>query len=445
LTSDIESSERRRIARRARVRWALVAAALVALAVAGAWFLQATIPRRIVFASGVPDGLYHELALRYRAILARDGVTVEERSTSGAEENERLLRDPASGVDVAFMQGGVVRPEDGGSLVMLASLYYEPLWVFYRGPGTLTQLDELRSRRVALGPPGSGMRALAETLLAASEVTAANSRIESMGSREAMRALRSGEVDAALLVASVQATMIQEALRDPDLRLMSLARADAYPRRYPYIRALTLPAGTVDLARGVPARDVRLIGTKAMLVARDGLAPPIIDLLLNAARELHSQRGVFEADDEFPSTARVDVPVSAEAIRHLRFGPSLMHRYLPFFVATYLERLIILLVPLLVVLVPVFNFLPTFLGWRARSRIYRAYGELMLLERDVAQRTGVVPIARWLADLDRIEQTAQRIRTSTSHASEAYTLREHIDLVRRAALARASSATEGGT
>jgi hypothetical protein len=317
------------------------------------------------------------------------------------------------------------------------------LWVFYRGPATLTQLDELRSKRVALGPPGSGMRALAETLLAANEVTAASSRIVSLTSREAMRALRGGEVDAALLVASVQAPMIQEALRDPDLRLMSFARADAYPRRFPYIRALTLPAGTIDLARRIPERDVRLIGTKAMLVARDGLAPPVIDLLLNAARELHSPQGVFEADDEFPSTARVDLPVSAEAVRHLRFGPSLMHRYLPFFVATYLERLIILLVPLLVVLVPVFNFLPMFLGWRARSRIYRTYGELMLLERDVTQRTGTLPIAQWLADLDRIEQIAQRIRTSTSHANEAYTLREHIVLVRREVLARAAGAQEG--
>ena len=220
---------------------------------------------------------------------------------------------------------------------------------------------------------------------------------------------------------------------------MSFARADAYPRRFPYIKALTLPPGTIDLALRIPEREVRLIGTKAMLVARDSLAPTLVDLLLDAAREVHAQQGVFEADDEFPNTAPVDLPVLPAAVRHLRYGPSVMHRYLPFFVATAVERLVVLLVPLLF-LVPLFNALPQLLSWRERSRIFRWYGELMLLERDVAERTGTLPIAKWLADLDRIEQAARRIRTSTSHASEAYTLREHIGLVRRAVRARAPAA-----
>src|SRR6185369_9846689 len=79
------------------------AALLVAVALAGAWFLQGTIPRHIVLASGLQDGLYHQYAQRYKEILAREGVTVEERMTGGAEDNEQLLHNPKSGVDVAFM------------------------------------------------------------------------------------------------------------------------------------------------------------------------------------------------------------------------------------------------------------------------------------------------------------------------------------------------------
>ena len=236
----------------------------------------------------------------------------------------------------------------------------------------------------------------------------------------------------------MQFPAVWQALHDPSLKLMSLERADAYPRRFSHITKLTLPAGTIDLALHIPEQEVKLIGTKAMLVARDGLPPAIINLLLDAARELHSEQGYFEADDEFPNTAPVDLPVSADANRHHRFGPSLLHRYLPFFVATYVERLIILLVPLLVVLVPLINFLPQLLRWRVRSRIYRWYGELTLLERDVGSRTGTLPIEQWLADLDRIEQAAARIRTPASFASEAYTLREHIGLVRRMVLAKAN-------
>ena len=157
--------------RRVVLRWTLLLTTLVAVALLGAWFLQSTIPRHIVLASGAKDGMYHQYAQRYKAILARDGVTVEERLTEGADENERLLHDPKSGVDVAFMHGGVIRAEDRGDIVMLAALYYEPLWIFYRSPETLTQLDELRYKRVAIGTPGSGVRAFTEPLLAANNIT----------------------------------------------------------------------------------------------------------------------------------------------------------------------------------------------------------------------------------------------------------------------------------
>ena len=420
------------------LHWAWPVAALTLIALLGAWFLQSTIPRRIVLASGLKDGMYHQYAQRYKEILARDGVTVEERVTGGADENEQLLHDPKSGVDVAFMHGGVVRPAERGDLVMLMAIYYEPLWIFYRDPATLTQLDELRYKRVAVGTPGSGVRAFVEPLLAANGVTGFNSKLVPLVNLEALRALQKGEIDAALIVGPAQLPGVWQALHDPSLKLMSLERADAYPRIFSHITKLTLPAGAIDLALHIPEREVKLIGTRAMLIARDGLPPAIINLLLEAGRELHSGQGFFEADDEFPSTASVDLPVSTDANRHHRFGPSLLHRYLPFFVATYVERLIILLVPLLVVLVPLFNFLPQILRWRVRSRVYRWYGELTLLERDVARGPVPFPSRSGSRISTASKAAAARIKTPASYASEAYTLREHIGLVRRAVLAKAS-------
>jgi TRAP-type uncharacterized transport system substrate-binding protein len=431
--------------RRQVLRWGIVFAALVAVAGLGAWFLQSTIPRHIVLASGLKDGPAHAFAQQYTEILARDGVTVEERLTGGADENERLLHDPKSGVDVAFMHGGVVHKNDRGNLVMLASLYYEPMWIFYRGAEKFSQIDDLRYRSIATGSPGSGIRAFAEPLLAANNVTGFNTRLVPLVNLEALRALQAGQVDAALLMGPASSPAVWQALHDPSLKLMSMGRADAYPRKFSYITKLTLPAGTIDLALHIPDHDIDLIGTKAMLVARDGLPPAITNLLLEAARELHGEQGVFEANDEFPGTSQVDLPVSADAVRHHRFGPSLLHRYLPFFVATYVERLIILLVPLLVILVPLINFLPQVLRWRVRSRVYRWYGELTMLERDVGKRTGNLPIQQWLADLNRIEQAAARIRTPASYASEAYTLREHIGMVRRAVMAKAGAGVRGET
>jgi len=76
---------------------------------------------------------------------------------------------------------------------------------------------------------------------------------------------------------------------------------------------------------------------------------------------------------------------------------------------------------------PLINWLPELPRSRARSRVYRWYGELALLERDVE---------RWLADLDRIEHAASHIRVPKSMASDGCALREYIGRVRRAIFAR---------
>jgi hypothetical protein len=322
---------------------------------------------------------------------------------------------------------------------MLAAIRYEPVWIFYRGSETLTRLDQLRYRKIAVGRPGNGGRIIVEPLLRVTNVTPSNTRLLSLGGTEALAALQRGEIDAAIFVGATRSPIIWQALHDETLELMSLEDAEAYARRFPFLTRLTLPAGAIDMGyRRIPPQPVTLVATKAMLAAREDLPSPLVDLLVDAARELHSAQDYFEAAQEFPSTAPVDLPVSRDADRHLRFGPSFLHRYLPFWVATLTERLVVVVLPLLVVFVPLINFMPQLLRWRVRSRIYRWYGELKLLERDVELRKGELPIEKWLADLDRIQHAAEHIRTPASFASESYTLREHIGLVRRAVMAKAA-------
>jgi TRAP-type uncharacterized transport system substrate-binding protein len=429
------------LSRRDIVRTSVLIVVLVALALwVSLQFVQPGPPRRIVMASGAEFGLYHRYAQRYREILARDGITVVERMTEGAAESLALLLDPKSGVDVAFTQGGIATFPEADDLVMLASLYYEPLWIFYRDAGTLAEIKSLRGRRIAIGAPGSGTLAFVTPVLAANGIAPDNTTLLPLGGEEALGALQKGDVAAALFVGGAATPLIRKALLDPSLKPMNLARADAYPRLFPHITRLTLPQGTIDLAADIPDRELSLIGTKSMLAARSDLHPALVNLLVDAAHEVHGAQGVFEAAGEFPSIARVDLPVSPHADQHQRFGRSLLYRYLPFWVATLVERAILLLIPLVVILVPALNLLPAVLRWRVRSRVYRWYGELTLLERDVAACKGAPPIRQWLEQLDRIDQGVERTRTPPSFASEAYTLREHVALVRRAVMAKAGEA-----
>ena len=322
---------------------------------------------------------------------------------------------------------------------MLASLYYEPLWIFRRDAARFARLNEFAGRRITVGLPASGTRAFVLPLLAANGITPDNATFIDADSDESLQLLVAGRADIVMLVGGGAMDTIQRALRSPDVTLMSVQRAAAYVRRFPHITRLVLPAGTVDLARDLPPDDVEMVATEAMLVAREGLHPALVNLLLEVVRDAHDDQGYFEAAGEFPNTTQVDIPVSPAAVRHTRFGTSFLYRTFPFWVATFLDRTLILVVPLLVVLVPLINFLPQILRWRVRSRVFRWYGELALLEREVASYQGPPPLAKWTAALDRIERAVTGIRVPASFASEAYTLREHVGLVRRAIVAKAAT------
>lgn len=418
----------------------LVSVAIVAALVWIAVQLNPIPPRRMTIASGPADGEYHRHAQRFKDILARNGITVVERMTEGSVENVSLLDTPGSGVDVALLQGGVAPSNTG--LRMLVALFYEPLWIFLRRDDPLDQVNQLAGRTIATGSARSGTSAVSATILAVNGIDSGNATFKTQGFRDSLHALKARQVDAVFAVSAANAPALQAALLDPELRLMNLARAEAYQRRFPHVAAFTLPAGVLDFARDLPPQDVRLAGTRAMLVAKADLHPGLIDLLVDAAREAHSGQGFFESAGEFPSIAPVDVPVSMEAARYFREGPTFLHRFLPFWVATLIERLVVLIVPLAVVIVPLTHWLPTFVRWRMEDRIHRWYRELGRLETELRDSTAPVAEEQWFAELERIRQGAERIHVPAEYASKAYALRSHIAMVRAAIKARARDREE---
>lgn len=410
----------------------LVTVAAFAVAIA---FVKPAPPRQMVMATGRPDGAYHQFGLRYQAELARDGIRVTLRPTSGAVENVRLLADATAGVDVAFVQGGVGAGAPDAGLLALGSLYFEPLWVFARGVSDADDLRGLRGRRVAVGPEGSGTRELVDRLLRANGVTTPAATLVPLTGLEAVRALRGGEIDAAAFVASPESATIREAVSVPGVTLLSFPRADAYTRLFPFLSRLTLPEGALSLARDLPRREVALVSPTASLVTRPDFHPALSDLLLVAATRIHGRAGVFERPRQFPSPDYTDLPLSAEAQRFHRSGPPFLSRYLPFWAASLVDRLKIMLLPLIALAIPLAKIVPPTLHWRTRRKIYRWYRQVQAADVALAHPQPPDELDRLLAQLDRVEDQVRRIRIPPAHSESHFHLRLHIDLVRAKVLA----------
>ena len=324
----------------------LLAALLLGLAYAA---LQPNPPRRVVLATGVAQGAYAEFGQRYADWLKAHGIEVVLRPTAGAAENLALLRDPASGVDLAFVQGGVdlaqAAAADGGDgstqrdgLVSLGSVFHEPVWLFYRqdaalrrlGQPVLSALPQLAGWRVNVGAPGSGVPPLMQQLLAANAIAPEALTLQQLPVTPAVVDLLAGRIDALVLASAPESRMVQMLLQTPGIGLLDFAQAEAYARRFAFISPVLLPRGVVDLARDLPPADVRLVAPTATLLARGQLHPALVQLFVQAAQQVHGGAGWFQKKGEFPNAANTERPVATEAQRVYRNGTPWLQRYLPF-------------------------------------------------------------------------------------------------------------------
>lgn len=417
------------------LRELVIAAIPVALiTIAAFWiayqFVQPAPPKTLTMTTGAEGGAYRAYAEQYRRILARNDIDLRLRTSSGSLENLQRLRDGDSGVDVGFVQSGVLGNADPTGLVSLGNLYYEPLWVFYRDKGTLDKLSQLQGKRVSIGPEGSGIRKLALQLLAANDATEQPTILLDLGMADAAQALLRREIDALFIIAGPDSEVVQKLLRADGVRLMNFSQATAYTRLFPFLASVVVPQGAIDLARNIPGRDTTLLAPTATLVARESLHPALAILLIQAATEVHGHAGLFQRAGEFPSTAVSDFPLSDEAKRYYQSGPSFLQRYLPFWVAVFVQRMMVLLVPLIAVLIPLMRILPSLYSWRVMRPIYRWYGELKFLEHDLEQDKDPDRIPEYLTRLDHIEERVSKLKVPVAYSGQFYTLREHIEFVR---------------
>lgn len=406
-----------------------VAAMLVLALVVTMFFVEPGPPRHIVMSTGAIDGGYHMYGQLYKDILARDGVTVELRTSAGSQENVTRLMDEKADVEVGFFQGGSAFAANAPNLVSLGSIYYEPLWVFYRG-AEVRDFGGLKGKRLAVGPEESGTRALALQLLAVNATVMPPTVLSAETGQQAMDQFLAGRLDGFFLVAPADSPMVEKLVSTPGIRLLTLDRAEAYARRFPYLTRLTLPRGVFDFINNIPSTDITLVSPTANLLARDSLHPALAFLLMRAATEIHGNAGLLSKQGDFPAPLNSEFPLSGEAKRYYKAGPPFLQRYLPYWVAVLVDRLWIILLPALALVVPLTRIIPPIYRWRVRSRIYRWYARLKEVELDLDEDPPSEKLQELLGRLDDIERSVNRINTPLAYSDNLYLFKQNVDLVR---------------
>ncbi|MCX5822170.1 MAG: C4-dicarboxylate ABC transporter substrate-binding protein [Deltaproteobacteria bacterium] len=387
-------------------------------------------PDRLIMTTGFERGAYTILGERYEQILAREKVQLKLLPSSGSIENLKRLKDKTSRVDAGFVQDGTSSLSEAENLVSLGAIGYAPLWVFYRGQETFSYLSELRGKRVAIGPEGSGVRKFAIDLLKLSNSAAPPTMLLDLSSAASNKALLEGTIDAVMIFGTEDNALVKELLYAPNVKLMNFMQAEAYTRLIPALSHVVLPQGILDFSKKMPPHDVHLLAATTSLIVRKDLHPALVYLLLDAAVEIHSNAGWVNKKGEFPSLKEVSFPSSNYAERFYKSGRPLLLDYLPFGIAAFLDRTILIIVPAAIILIPLIRSIPWLYSWRHRRKFYRLYRELKNLELELMESPAPDDIAGYHEKINRIEVSINRITVPLAFFNEIYGLQDHVDLVR---------------
>ena len=410
----------------------VVPAALCAIfAFAITWhFVQPAPPKHVIIATGPRAGAYFAMAQKYVDYFRANGVTLEVHETGGSVDNFALLNQKDSGVDVALVQAGASpAASDRPGIEAVAAIYLEPVLLFYRGDATLARLPQLAGKRIAVGANGSGVRVMADLLLDEAGVAGGATRVE-IGGDAAADALSAGQVDAAFYVIAPDAPVVARLLATPGVRLMSFDHARAYGRRHPFLSPTTLYRGSVDVRQNLPADDVELIAAPTTIAVRGATHSAIVQLLVRAAQEVNRGATLLSDPGTFPNAVGSELPFNHDARYFLANAPSILHRTLPFWLASMIDRLIILVLPLLVVLIPLIRLTPAAMNWRIQRKLLARYKRVRQLDQRLSATSSAEGLRAGVAELSAMEVELSRIKLPTSKSKDLYDLRNSIAYVR---------------
>ena len=391
-------------------------------------FINPSPKRVITIATGSIHGQYYQTAIKYKELLHEVDVEVNIVTSSGSLENIKLLNEKK--VDIAFIQNGTIKTNTSKSIEALASVYYEPLWLFYKKDlNDIQYIQDLKSKKISLGLEHSGTKDLSSEVLAINGINKDNAQLEYFNAKESKDKLLKDELDALFLVTSANSKIIKELLENKDIAVFSFKRAIAYSKKFHYLEPINLYEGTVDIYNNMPSRDIKLLSTTATLVVNKDFSDELIRIFLKKVKEVHKRKSLFEAENQFPNINNIEIDMNEEAFRYFTYGDTFLEKIFPYWIASNLDRLKILLIPLLTLMIPLFKGVFPLYRWSIRSKIYRWYDEVQDLDLSL-EGLSKEELVEKLKELEKLKQEIkEETKVPLSYMGEYYDLIMHLELI----------------
>lgn len=415
------------------VAFTIILVSLTIILTAIVFFVRSAPPTELTMISGPEGSIFYSIAEKYQKALAKNGIKLNILKSTGSIENlKKIYVKGQEDIDLALVQSG--SEEEGKKyrrLVSLGGISHQPLFFFYRG-NKVERLALMKGKTLAIGAEGTGARKLSLKLLKLNGIEEKGPHLVTMEGEAVSDALISKKIDGAFIMGEdASVNVLKKLLNSEDIHLMNFKNANAYLRKVDILHKLELPEGVLNFEKNIPSENVTLIGPMVELIATKNLHPALSDMVLDAATEIHGTAGIFKKRDEFPTPEENKIKLSDDAERFYKSGKSFLYRYFPFWLASLLNRILVSFLPMLIILVPAVRAVPAVFRWIGHLRIRRRYRALLRLEQRYMHESDPEKLKDLYAQFEKIEEDVKRMKVKAIFAEQFYSLRSHIDYVRR--------------
>jgi TRAP-type uncharacterized transport system substrate-binding protein len=342
----------------------------------------------ISIATSYKGGDWYQFGEGAISLLKERGINLEVVATSGTIENAEELNDPKSKVNAGFVYAAALSKDQQKGLYSLGSISYDPVWIFYRNElaNKITTIQDLSKYKVSLPPKKSGSYILTKKLFEINGIDIDSNPHFVSSSWEDLRAnILSDKADIYIFITTIIDPLVEELIQSPNMTLFNFPSALAYQRKFDYLDAVIIPAGSINIEKKLPVRDISLIATTTTLAVRKDLHPSLQLALLMTSKQIiqDSSRLFFSKRNEFPDYFDPSIHISPIARNYYNYGPPKTTEYLPYWLVVFVDRFWFVLIVAFAIIYPLskLNFHLRRFRFIIRERTH--YEMLLNMEKEI--------------------------------------------------------------
>lgn len=339
-------------------------------------------------------------------------------------------------VDAAFMVGGLFDAKSVPLMVSLGSIEYAPLWVFYRDqvqvPGGVDLFDAFANRGLKIGLAGPASRAILGQMaqLRGFDLNV-QAGFDPVSNRRVVDRFLAGDLDVVAIVDGYDSHHVSRLIQADGVSVFDMRYAKAYQRHIPFLELVSVPQGSLSLSTLKPDADITLVASTVSLLVNKDLHPAAQQLFLTATSDIEGLTEPFFArPGVFPAYLDPAVSLSSVAKRFYAEGGLPLSERLPYWLASLVDRLWLLMLGLLAVVYPIWRLVPRYRMIRSEMQVSDAYRVLRAIDAASSQTANVGELIELREDLNLLEDHLQQFWIASESMRWYYTLRNTLNQLR---------------